>query len=95
MAELTRRLCKRISRDFPPGAAEKVTGYLIGLDAETFDGQDPERVQAAVVLASNGEWQRFTALCRLAEVDWRDALVAGGLADDDWPDRLNAELPDS
>jgi len=30
-----------------------------------------------------------------AETDWRDALVAGGLADDDWPDRLNEELPDS
>jgi hypothetical protein len=28
-------------------------------------------------------------------VDWRDVLVAGGLADADWPDRLNVELPDS
>lgn len=92
---LTRRLRKRISRDFPPGTAEEVTGCLTGLDTKTFDGQDPERVKAAVVLASNGEWQRFSALCHLAEVDWRDALVAGGLADDDWPDRLDAELPDS
>jgi hypothetical protein len=93
MAEPTPRLRKGISRDFPPGTAEKVTVYLARLDTETFDGQDPERVQAAVVLASDGEWQRFTALCRLAELDWRDALVAGGLANDDWPDRLNAELP--
>lgn len=54
MAELTRRLRKRISREFAPGTAGEVTGCLTGLDAETFDGQDPERVQAAVVLASNG-----------------------------------------
>ena len=95
MTELTQRLSKRIGRDFPPGTAEKVRGYLAGLDADAFGRQDPERVQAAVVLASGGEWEKFMRVFRLIEVDWRDVLVAGGLANADWPDRLNVELPDS
>jgi len=28
----------------------------------------------------------------LCEQDWRDVLARGGLADDDWPQRLDAEL---
>jgi O-methyltransferase involved in polyketide biosynthesis len=31
-------------------------------------------------------------MVRLAEQDWRDALVAADLANEDWPDRLNANL---
>ena len=93
MTELTQRLSKRIGRDFPAGTAEKVRGYLAGLDADVFGLQDPERVQAAVVLASDGEWEKFMRVFRLIEVDWRDVLVAGGLANADWPDRLNVEAP--
>jgi hypothetical protein len=95
MAELTQRLSKRIGRDFPPGTAEEVRSYLTGLHADAFGRQDPERVQAAMVLASDGKWERFMRAFRLLKEDWRDVLVAGGLADEDWPDRLNVELPDS
>jgi hypothetical protein len=28
----------------------------------------------------------------IAARDWRDVLVAARLADDDWPERLDAEL---
>jgi len=49
---------------------------------------------AAIVLASAGQWGRFLRFVRLAEEDWRDVLVAGGLANEDWRARLNAELPD-
>ena len=95
MTELTERLSKRIGRDFPPGTAEKVRGYLADLGADAFGRQDPERVQAAMVLASDGQWERFIRVFQLVEVDWRDVLVAGGLADADWPGRLNVEFPDS
>jgi hypothetical protein len=37
----------------------------------------------------------LTARLRLLTLDWRDVLVAGELADADWPARLDAELPDS
>ncbi len=51
-----------------------------------------ERVQAAVVLWAGGDLGRFDDSLAVCEVDWRDALVRGGLADDDWPERLDAEL---
>ncbi|MFC3499851.1 hypothetical protein ACFOOK_02510 [Micromonospora krabiensis] len=56
--------------------------------------QDPERVQAALVLTASGQWSRFVAGMQLLREDWRDVLVAGGLANNDWPDRLYLELPD-
>jgi len=92
VVELTPRLSRRIQRDFLPRTAEQVVGYLTGLSAEAFGGQDAERVLAAIVLAAEGEWDRFTSLFSLLRLDWRDVLVAGGLADADWPARLEAEL---
>lgn len=91
-AELTPRLRDRISRDFPPAAAERVVAYLTSLTADACGGQDLERIQAAVVLASNGQWERFLTVFKLLAVDWRDVLMAGGLGHADWPDVLNDEL---
>ena len=51
-----------------------------------------ERVQAAVVLLSDRNSQRFLEALTMAQQDWRDVLVAAQLAHDDWPDRLNAAL---
>lgn len=75
------------------GTAEKVASYLASLDDGALGWQDSERVQAAIVLASAGKWDRFLSPLRLLRLDWRDVLVAGGLADADWPTRLEAELP--
>ena len=93
MAELSRRLESRIRRDFRAGDADTVISYLAGLSDESFDYQDRERVMAALVLAANGRLDRFIRAFRLLKVDWRDVLVAGGLANEDWPSRLDAELP--
>jgi len=86
-------LTSRIRHDFEAGIADTVIGYLASLDRESFGGQGSERVQAAIVLASHGQWERFISLWRLLKLDWRDVLVAGGLADADWPARLESELP--
>ena len=94
MTDLTPRLVNRIYRDFPVGSAEEVARRLTDLPANAFGLQDHERVMAAIVLASAGQWQRFVYFIRLVADDWRDVLVDGGLADEDWRDRLNAELPD-
>lgn len=92
MAELTPRLANRIRADFPPDVAQTVAGYLAALSQDSFGGQDHERVQAALVLAAAGDWDRFLALFHLLRLDWRDVLTAGGLADADWPHKLAAEL---
>lgn len=93
MAELTGRLQARIRADFRSGDADQVIGWLASLPAEQFGGQGPERIMAAVVLASHGRLDRFFPLLRLVKIDWRDVLVAGDLADEDWPSRLDVELP--
>jgi len=94
MAEVSQRLHHRICRDFPPGTAERVIAYLTSLTADACGGQDLERVQAAVVLASRGQWERFKTVFNLVSVDWRDVLMAGGLGNEDWPDVLHEELDD-
>jgi hypothetical protein len=49
-------------------------------------------VQASVVLWAQGDWGRLEEAADVAQQDWRDALVRAGLADDDWPSRLDVAL---
>jgi hypothetical protein len=92
VAELTPRLRKRIRRDFPAGSAEIVISNLEALADSEFDGQGGERVLAAAVIASRGQWDRFKSMLQLLRLDWRDVLMAGGLGEDDWRLVLDAEL---
>jgi hypothetical protein len=85
----TERLIRRIRQDFGRGADDEVIRRLTALAAD----DSSERIQAALVLGAGGDWERFEQQLRLLELDWRDVLVAGGLAGDDWPVRLAAELP--
>lgn len=54
--------------------------------------QDPERVQAALVLPANGNYRVFQELLQLARTDWRDLLMGANLADIDWPEMLSQHL---
>jgi hypothetical protein len=92
VAELSPRLRRRIEHDFPPGSAEMVLSYLGTLADTAYGGQSCERVQAAVVLASRGQWDRFKPMLQLVKLDWRDVLMAGGLGEDNWRAVLDAEL---
>lgn len=46
---------------------------------------------AAVVLLTKGKIERLEDSARIAERDWRDALVWSGLGHADWPERLDGE----
>ena len=94
MADVSERLRRRIARDFAPGAAEEVVRALSELPYDALGGQDGERVLTAIVLSSQGELPRFEAALALLRLDWRDVLVAGGLANGDWPVRLEIALED-
>lgn len=90
------RLERRIVHDFPePGSAAEVMRLLdelpdtAGYDVDYFAS---ERVHAAVVLLAGGSVRRVHEAIRLAVTDWRDLLVDAELADESWPDRLQAEL---
>lgn len=41
-----------------------------------------ERIQLAVLKLSNGEVDKFLAAAELAQLDWRDVLVAAGFGND-------------
>lgn len=83
------RLIRRIRRDFPRGTDDEVIVRLTALRPD----DSSERLQAALVLGAAGKWNRFEQQLRRLERDWRDVLVAGGLADEDWPTRLAEALP--
>lgn len=51
-----------------------------------------ERIQAAVVFLAAGSYAAFERAAGRAEVDWRDVLVAAGLANGDWPERLDKQF---
>jgi hypothetical protein len=69
-----------------------VLSYLGALTDSAYDGQSRERVQASLVLASRGQWDRFKSMLQLLKLDWRDVLMAGGLGQDDWRAVLDVEL---
>jgi hypothetical protein len=56
-----------------------LAGELEPLPESIDSGQDPERIQAAVLLAADGSVKEFTAMLALARLDWRDLLVNAGL----------------
>ena len=86
MPDVTNRLSVRVHHDFPEkGSADELMRCLAELT-------DSERIQAAIVLSAAGDLARFDDSAALARIDWRDVLVRGGLADDDWPTRLDQEL---
>lgn len=86
MTTVSDRLRRRVERDFPhPGSFEEVIRLLAA-------ASDSERVQAAIIFAANGDLQEFKREAALAGIDWRDVLMNGDLAHDDWARVLDAEL---
>jgi hypothetical protein len=93
MAVPSRRLERRVHTDF--GERASLVLAELATVPETLPlarKQDPERLQAALVLPARGTLTEFSSRLSLARIDWRDALVAAGLADSDWSERLDREL---
>ncbi len=53
---------------------------------------DPERIHAAILIASRGNDSLFQDALEHAQVDWRDLLDRTGLADADWRRLVDNEL---
>jgi hypothetical protein len=89
MTVISSRLARRVERDFSSHAAQ-VTRRLEAL--ELYGQVDVERVLAAIALWAQGDLRRLDDAASLAASDWRDVLVRGELADDDWAARLDGAL---
>jgi hypothetical protein len=87
-------LTRRVREDFEPVDAAAVLDQLPELPEglPLGEGQDPERVHASLVIPAAGDYGVFLTQLELARADWRDALVVAGLADSDWPTKLNVAL---
>lgn len=57
-----------------------------------FGNQDAERLHAALVIRTSGDWDRFRYQRGVLAQDWRDALANAGLAHEDWPHVLDGVL---
>lgn len=93
MGEPSARIARRVRADLGADADEALR--LLADLPETLPlgaGLDPDRVHGALVLAAGGDLARLREAVELARTDWRDALVAGGLAHTGWEQRLDAEL---
>jgi hypothetical protein len=87
------RVKARVRRDFEVGSAEVVLARLDSLsESSSRTDEGLERVQAAIILAARGDYELFNREVALAEIDWRDVLVAGGLANEDWRETLANEF---
>ncbi|CAN7459991.1 hypothetical protein [Knoellia sp. LjRoot47] len=91
MVELTPRLRRRLEADFGT-AARDMADELEVLPESIDSGQDPERIQAAVLLGARGSVRGFAEMVALARTDWRDVLVSAGLEHDDYARVLRRRL---
>jgi hypothetical protein len=94
VTEVTARLARRIRRDFEPGTADEVLRAMADIPESLplAEKQSAERLQAAVILGHDGSWASVVRRIATLRRDWRDGLMAAGLANGDWPERLDDEL---
>jgi hypothetical protein len=87
---VTPRVERYVRRHFEETDAELVLDALrewrISYEAEPPN----ERLIAAVVLVADGRLEGVDEGFRLAELDWRDLLVAADLANEDWRSVLSS-----
>lgn len=93
---IARRVAERVNRDYPLSQRAQVIALLDSLDlgprAPTGIDEGEERIHAAILNIAAGNLDRLLEAAVLAEVDWRDLIVGGGLEHDDWRVRVTESL---
>ena len=85
---LTESVQREIERTFAPEHVVYVRSQLSERELPMERSAPPARVHIAVVWLSNGDLNQFDYELEGACCDWRDTLLAAGLANDDWKDIL-------
>lgn len=93
---LTARLAARVASDFDAADRPRIVAALERVDLGDWKSTRPpagrERVLAAVLVLTRRDPARLNDSIRIAERDWRDALVWAELGQPDWPARLDRLL---
>jgi len=77
------------SRLFPADQSAAVLDQLASTELP-LAGDWPERIHLAILHLSKGDIHRFKHQLADARIDWRDTLVADGLANENWREVLRA-----
>ena len=88
MGFASERVRRLVTGLFGPGQEQRVADRLARMVTQLERGV-AERVHAAVVLASHGDFEMLDEQANLADLDWRDVLVSADLAQHDWEERLD------
>lgn len=96
MDDVSERVGRRVRADFPHHVPQ-VTEALARLTSDVFpkearDSVYIERIQVAALVLSQGHLGRLDEAVSLGRTDWRDLLVAAGLADEGWQELVESEL---
>jgi hypothetical protein len=78
---------RAVARLFPPDQVDAVLEQLASTQLP-LGGDWPERIHLAILHLSHGDMHRFKQQLADARLDWRDTLVADGLANEDWREVL-------
>ena len=68
---------------------DEVISRLSGLPGTS---QSSERIQTAVIVRSDGNYERFMSEIDLVLLDWRDTLMGSGLEHADYEEQLDRLL---
>ncbi|MER7541512.1 hypothetical protein [Actinomadura sp.] len=96
MVDVSERVRRRVRADFPHHVPQ-VTEALAGLTSDVFRGEPRdsihvERIQVAALVLARGHLGELDEAISLGRTDWRDLLVAAGLADEGWQELVENEL---
>jgi hypothetical protein len=87
------RLDAYARRTYGDGANRALSACLAAVpELPLAERQDPERLAAAMLILGKGDPSTLDRAIALARRDWRDLLVAAGLAHGDWPEVLARTL---
>lgn len=89
VARTSARLTRKIRLSFPPDRAEEVISLLSTLPDTS---QKAERIQTAMIVRADGNFERFISEVELVQLDWRDTLMGSGLEHADYEEQLDRLL---
>lgn len=85
--QLAHSVRREVARLFPADQVGAVLDQLASTELP-LGGDRPERIHLAILHLSQGDMHRFKHQLADARLDWRDTLVADGLANGDWREVL-------
>ncbi|MBI3414797.1 MAG: hypothetical protein HY043_05660 [Verrucomicrobia bacterium] len=87
--QLTELVRQQVAKTFAPEAAALVIAELEAAELPLI-ANNGERVHLAILHLCQGDLGLFDRDLRIAKTDWRDTLVAAGLAHGNWPEVLRS-----